>query len=1048
MALLLMTRYSTIPTRLDLPALENAVLERWHGERTFERSVEQRAGAPLYAFDDGPPFATGRPHYGHILTSYMKDVVPRYFTMRGYRVPRRWGWDCHGLPVEYEVEKELGLSGRGDIVAMGLARFTDACRSLVLRHADEWERVVTRLGRWVDFGDAYKTMDRSYMESVLWAFCRLHELGLLYEGHKVVPYCIRCQTPLSNFEARLDDAYRPRTDLSCVVKFRLADDPNASLLAWTTTPWTLPSNVALAVNPGLDYVDCVAGAERVWLASNATERFPQLTAPRRRAKGRELLGLRYTPPFPYFASVANAFVVLSADFVSADEGTGIVHLAPAFGEDDEIVCREAGIAGPQPVLDDGTFAPDVADFAGASVLETSPQIVSWLTQHDLIFEQSEYLHDYPHCWRCDWPLIYRAVRSWFVRVTTLKETLLAHNQQINWVPEHIRAGRFGQWLENARDWAISRNRFWGSPIPVWRCEACANSVVIQSVNDLETRAGRPVPDLHRPYIDEVRFPCDRCAATMARVPEVLDCWFESGSMPFAQVHYPFEQESEFAATFPADFIVEYVAQTRGWFYTLHVLAGALFEKPAFRNAVCHGVLLGVDGRKMSKRLKNYPDPMDLVAQHGSDALRIALLSSPVVRGVDIRFNQDGVRDAVRRFVIPLWNAFHYFTSYAALDGFEPRGRLDAMSPLDRYLLHETEQLRLSVEGAMERYDFGAAYDAIEAFIETLSGWYLRLSRSKAWSSGTSPAKTACYEVLHLSLDTTARVVAPFMPFVADALYQSLGPRHSVHLADWPTTRGEWSDERLAAEMRAVRTIVRLARSIRERLRIKHRHPLPALYVGGVDSSLLAAHADLLKQEVNVKNVEVLSKPDRYVTRALRLNTPDLSKRLKQRLPALQRAVAAADYVINPDGTLSAADVVLHAGEYSYRMEVADQGEAVAAEGRLVVLLDVARDDSLRMEGDARDLNRVVQDLRKRACLHYSDRIVVSILGSGLEPLLAAFGPWLMEQALAVALTTTELHDSVAAGLVTLGSGSAHVAIGLAPSDRRGPAAESSDVAPE
>lgn len=1043
-----MTRYSTLPTHLDLPVLETAVLERWRRERTFERSVAQRADAPLYAFDDGPPFATGLPHYGHILTSYMKDVVPRYFTMRGRRVPRRWGWDCHGLPVEYEVEKEHGLSGRGDIVSMGLAHFTEACRCLVLRYADEWERIVTRLGRWVDFGDAYKTMEPSYMESVLWAFGRLHELGLLYEGHKVVPYCIRCQTPLSNFEARLDDTYRPRTDLSCVVKFRLSDDPTASLLAWTTTPWTLPSNVALAVNPGLDYVEFVTGAERVWVAASAAERFPQLTMAARTAKGRELVGLRYVPPFPYFSSIPNAFVVLSADFVSADDGTGVVHLAPAFGEDDETVCREAGVTGPQPILDDGTFAGDVADFVGINVLEASPDIVSWLMQHGLVFEQSEHLHDYPHCWRCDRPLIYRAVRSWFVRVTALKARLLAHNRHINWVPGHIRDGRFGQWLENARDWAISRNRFWGSPIPVWRCAACANTVVIQGVKDLERRAGRSVPDLHRPYIDEVTFSCDRCGTTMVRVPDVLDCWFESGSMPFAQLHYPFEHESEFAATVPADFIVEYVAQTRGWFYTLHVLAAALFDTHAFSNAVCHGVLLGADGRKMSKRLKNYPDPMDVVALHGSDALRIALLSSPVVRGVDIRFNEDAVRDAARRFVIPLWNAFHYFTSYAALDEFEPCGRLDALSPLDRYLLHETEHLRLSVETAMERYDFGAAYDAIETFIETLSGWYLRLSRSKGWARETSPAKVSCYEVLHLSLETTARVVGPFMPFVADTLYEALGSRQSVHLADWPTARPEWTDERLARDMGAVRAIVRLARSIRERLRVKHRHPLPALYVGGVDSSVLAAHADLLEHEVNVKRVEVLSEPDRYVTRAVRLNTAELGKRLKRRLQALQGAVVAGDYVINPDGSLQAAGVVVHAGEYSYRIEVADQGTAAAAEGSVVVLLDTTRDDSLRLEGDARDLNRVIQDLRKRAGLRYSDRIVLSISGTGLQSLLTAFGPWLMEQALAVDLTRTALHNPLATASVRLGSGSPHVAIGLAFSDRRGPAPASSAIAPE
>ena len=1024
-----MTRYSAIPTQLDLPTLESAVLERWLRERTFERSIEQRAGAPLYAFDDGPPFATGLPHYGHILTSYMKDVVPRYFTMRGRHVPRRWGWDCHGLPVEYEVEKELGLSGRGDIVAMGLGRFTEECRALVLRYADEWERIVTRLGRWVDFRRAYKTMDRPYMDSVMWAFHRLHELGLLYEGRKVVPYCVRCQTPLSNFEARLDDAYRPRTDLSCTVRFRLADEPTASLLAWTTTPWTLPSNVALAVNPALEYSEFDTGFERVWVASSAVNRFPQLTTPLRRAKGHDLVGRRYVPPFPYFAATVNGFMVLGADFVSADEGTGIVHLAPAFGEDDEAVCREAGITGPQPVLDDGTFAPAVSDFAGAGVLDVSPQIVTWLDRRGLVFEHSEHVHDYPHCWRCDRPLIYRAVASWFVRVTALREVLLARNQEIGWVPGHIRDGRFGQWLENARDWAISRNRFWGSPIPVWRCDACRHAVIVGSVKELESRAGRVVADLHRPYVDEVRFDCERCGAPMTRTPEVLDCWFESGAMPFAQLHYPFEQASEFAATFPADFIVEYVAQTRGWFYTLHVLAAALFDQRAFTHAVCHGVMLGADGRKMSKRLKNYPDPLDVVSQHGSDALRIALLSSPVVRGVDIRFNQESVHDAARRFVIPLWNAFHYFTTYAALDGFQPCGRLEALSPLDRYLLHETEHLRLSVEHAMDEYDFGAAYDAIERFVDTLSGWYLRLSRSKAWSGGTSAAKTGCYEALHLSLDTAVRVIAPFMPFVADELYRSLGADDSVHLADWPAGRPAWTDERLASDMRSVRTIVRLARSIREHRRIKHRHPLPGLYVSGVEPSMLAAYGDLLRQEVNVKNVDVLADPDRFVKRTLRLNTPVLGKRLKQRLPELQRTIAAGNYVVEGDGTLHAGDIVLQPTEYSQRMDVTDEGETVAAEGSLVVLLDVSRDDRLRLEGDARDLNRLIQDLRKRAGLRYSDRIVLSVTGDQVEPLLAAFGPWLMEQALALDLATTQLDDAVASGSVTLGCGCAHVAIG-------------------
>ena len=1026
-----MTPYSPIPTELDLPALERAVLERWERERTFERSVEQRAGAPLYAFDDGPPFATGLPHYGHILTSYMKDVVPRYFTMRGRYVPRRWGWDCHGLPVEYEVEKELGLSGRGDILRMGMAPFIESCRSLVLRYAEEWERVVTRLGRWVDFKNAYKTMDRSYMESVLWAFHRLYELGLVYEGNKVVPYCIRCQTPLSNFEAKLDDAYRPRKDLACVVKFRLLDDPSASLLAWTTTPWTLPSNVALAVNPDLEYVECGAGSERVWVASTALQRFPELGEPRRTVRGNSLAGLGYAPVFPYFQSLANAFVVLAADFVTASEGTGIVHLAPGFGEDDEAVCRAAGVAGPQPILDDGTFSVEVVDFAGVGVFDASPRIVKWLAERDLLFEQSEHLHDYPHCWRCDRPLIYRAVRSWFVRVADLKDALVAHNKEINWVPEHIREGRFGQWLENARDWAISRNRFWGAPIPVWRCAACGETVVVKSGEDLEARAGRPVPDFHRPYIDELTFFCVKCGATMTRVPEVLDCWFESGAMPFAQLHYPFERDSEFHFSFPADFIVEYVAQTRGWFYTLHVLAVALFGRAAFENAVCHGVILGADGRKMSKRLKNYPDPLAVVAHHGSDALRIALLSSPVVRGVDIRFNQDAVRDAVRRFVIPLWNAFHYFTSYAALDEFQPCGRLDHLSALDRYLLHETEQLREHVEEAIERYEFGAAYDAIETFVETLSGWYLRLSRSKAWSEESRPEKLACYEVLHASLEAAARVVAPFMPFVADALYAALGSQQSVHLADWPAARPEWRNESLAAEMRAVRTVVRLARSVRERLRLKHRHPLSALYVGGVERSTLEAHADLLAREVNVKSVEVLKHPERYVKRTLVLNTAILGKRLKEKLSDVRAAADRKAYGINDDKTVTIRDFVLQPDEYSFRLEIADPTAAVAAEREVVVLLDVVRDERLCLEADARDLNRVIQDLRKRAGLRYSDRIAVSVSGAGTGQLLAGFRSWLMEQALALDLRTTELDDAMAVGVARLSSGSVHVAIARA-----------------
>jgi isoleucyl-tRNA synthetase len=1022
-----MTRYTAISTEFNLPRTERLVLEEWDRRGTFERSLAQRAGAPLYAFDDGPPFATGLPHYGHILTSYIKDVVPRYFTMRGYCVPRRWGWDCHGLPVEFEVEKELSLSGPGEIVAFGLDRFTEACRSLVLRYAAEWERVVTRLGRWVDFERAYRTMDRSYMDSVLWAFHRLHERGLVYEGQKVVPYCCRCQTPLSNFEAKLDDAYRPRTDLSCIVRFRLRDDPTSSLLAWTTTPWTLLSNVALAVHPELDYAECDADEERVWVAADALSRFPRLATPRRVVKGRALAGTLYQPVFPHFADLSRRFVVLAADFVSAADGTGIVHLAPAFGEDDEAVCREAGISGPHPVADNGTFTSEVPELTGTGVFEASPLIVTWLGERGLLFDRSEHQHDYPHCWRCDQPLIYRAVSSWFVRVSALKDSLQTHNQAVHWVPEHIRDGRFGRWLQNARDWAISRNRFWGSPIPVWRCTTCASTLVVGSAAELEVLAGRAVPDLHRPYIDGVQVPCDRCHGTMARVPEVLDCWFESGAMPFAQLHYPFEHDAEFEATFPADFIVEYIAQTRGWFYTLHVLAAALFQQPAFKHAVCHGVLLGTDGRKMSKRLRNYPDPLDVVAEHGSDALRIALLSSPVVRGTDIRFNEEAVRDAARRFIVPLWNAFHYLTTYAALDAFDPSGSVNTSSPLDRYLLHETERLRRSLEAAMDKYDFGEAYDSIEVFIETLSGWYLRLSRAKAWGSGLSPDKLGFYETLHVSLETAARLLAPFMPFVTEALFRALGSPDSVHLADWPEARPDWNDDGLADQMGSVRHVVRIARGIRERFGVRHRHPLSTMYVAGVDAMTMANHEELLRQEVNVKRVELLANPERHVKTILQLNTAVLGKRLKSALKPLQKAAAAGDYVVNANGSVSIQETVLTPGEYSFRHDALDGRAPVAAEGEIVVYLDVARNPGLRLEGDARDLNRAIQDLRKRARLNYEDRIDLSVSGAGVDALLAEHGPWLMEQVLAATLVPN-LDTADAEGTAVLSSGDARVLI--------------------
>ena len=1034
-----MSRFREVPIAVSFPALERQVLERWGQERTFERSVEARRGGPEYVFYDGPPFATGLPHYGHILTSYIKDVVPRYFTMRGCHVPRRWGWDCHGLPVELEVEKALGIKSRADVMTMGIGKFNEACRDSVLRYADEWRRIIGRLGRWVDFDDDYKTMDQGYMESVIWIWKTLHEKGLIYEGHKVVPYCTRCQTTLSNFEARLDDAFRPRQDPALTVRFRAAGEPTESLLAWTTTPWTLPSNVALAVGPAIDYCRVERPGESVWLAEAALERYRRELDPaqgwqvrERAVKGAALVGRRYQPLFPYFAATPGGFVVLAGDFVTTEDGTGIVHLAPAFGEDDHALCAAHGIQGPNPVRDDGTFDEQVTDFAGRHVFDANPAIAAKLKEEGAVLRRETYDHNYPHCWRCDSPLIYRAIETWFVKVTAIKERMLAANKQIRWVPEHIRDGRFGNWLENARDWAISRNRFWGAPIPVWRCDGCPALRVIGGARELGELSGRPVTDWHRPAIDEITWRCANCGGTMTRVPDVLDCWFESGAMPYAQVHYPFERKAEFEASFPGDFIVEYIAQTRGWFYTLVVLSAALFDERPFKDVVCHGVILAEDGRKMSKRLKNYPDPMALVEEHGSDALRVALLSSAVVGGADLRFAEASVRDAVRRIHLPLWNSLHYFASYARIDGFEPAPggfAFAAPTQLDRYLLSETEGLRAGVEEAMAGYDFATAYARIESFVTMLSTWYIRLSKQRLWRSGLDDDKRHAYEALHLALSTLARVAAPFLPFLAENLWEALGGEGSVHLADWPRGTGH-RDVEISAEMSALREVVRLARSIREDHRLKHRHPLGRVAIAGVPAHAIRDNLEMLQDELNVKAVEAIDHPDEVVARVVKLDYPRLGKRLRGEVKKVQAAIDAGQYALTDDGTrLQAGGHVLEPGEFTFHYVPREEGRGVAAHQDLVVVLDLTSDPALIAEGQMRDLNRGVQDLRKKAGLAYADRIELAVAASDeLQAVLDAHHDWLASQTLAVKIDRGGLGDALASDEIEVGEERVAVAL--------------------
>jgi isoleucyl-tRNA synthetase len=1043
--------YPVVPAHPSFPQLETEVLEYWAADGTFEASVDARPagdkGDNEFVFYDGPPFANGLPHYGHLLTGYVKDVVPRYQTMRGRRVERRFGWDTHGMPAETETEKQLGLKSKSEIDELGVAAFNAACRESVLRYTDEWQAYVTRQARWVDFEHDYKTLDLDYMESVMWAFKSLWDKGLVYQGFRVLWYCWHDGTPLSATETKMDDVYLDRQDPAVTVGLRLsAPDPDldgALALIWTTTPWTLPSNLAMAVNPDVDYVLVAARGERWVLAAARLSAYarelgedPEVLGTFR---GTDLVGLSYTPPFDFFLGRENAHRVLAADYVTTEDGTGIVHIAPAFGEEDKVVTDAAGIEVVVPVGTDGTFDATVPPYQGMLVFDANHQIIRDLKEHTapfvhgVLLRHDTYNHPYPHCWRCGNPLIQRAVDSWFVQVTAFRDRMVELNQEITWVPSHIRDGQFGKWLGNAIDWSISRNRYWGSPIPVW----CSDDPtyprvdVYGSLDELERDFGVRPTDLHRPFVDDLTRPNPddpTGRSTMRRVPEVLDCWFESGSMPFAQVHYPFENREWFEEHYPGDFIVEYNGQTRGWFYTLHVLATALFDRPAFRSCVAHGIVLGDDGLKMSKSRKNYPDVDEVFDRDGSDAMRWFLMASPILRGGNLVVTEQGIREGVRQAILPLWNTWYFHSLYAGAAGRTGTFRTDSTHVLDRYVLARTAALVDDVTAAMDVYDIAGACERVRDHAEALTNWYVRRSRDRFWAGDVDAIDT-----LHTVLEVTARIAAPLLPLTTEQLWRGLTGGRSVHLAEWPAADLLPHDDALVSAMERVRQVASAALSLRKARGLRVRLPLAGLTVAAADAATLAPFADILRDEVNVKDVVLTTDVAAHGRFEIAVNARACGPRLGGDTQKVIRAVKAGEWSTESDGTVTAAGIALLPGEFTERLVAVDADSTAALAGNTgLVLLDTAVKPELAAEGTARDVVRVVQQARRDAGLDVSDRITLTLdAPADVLDAVRAYEAFVAGEVLATSITYGPVANPTSTGPVAVPDGRmAEVRVGL------------------
>ena len=1009
--------YPSVDPQPQFPQLETDVLAFWDADGTFEASIEQRSrgvnGYNEYVFYDGPPFANGLPHYGHLLTGFVKDAVPRYHTMRGKRVERRFGWDCHGLPAEAEAERQLGISGRQAITDYGIDKFNEYCKVSVLQYTSDWERYVTRQARWVDFSNDYKTLDTSYMESVMWAFKTLYDKGLIYMGFRVLPYSWALETPLSNTETRMDDAYKQVQDPALTVAFTM--DDGDKILAWTTTPWTLPSNLALAVAPDVTYVRVRHGDSVYVLAKDrlgAYERELEGAEIVGEVQGSALVGRAYKPLFPYFADQPNAFRILSGDFVTTADGTGVVHMAPGFGEDDQRVCRDNGIDLVVPVDSRGCFTAEVPDYEGTLVFDANPLVIKALKERGVVLRHETYDHAYPHCWRTGKPLIYKAVSSWFVDVTKIKSRMVELNQSITWVPEHLRDGSFGKWLENARDWTISRNRFWGSPIPVWMSDdpTYPRIDVYGSVAELERDFGTTVTELHRPHVDDLVRPNPddpTGKSMMRRVPEVLDCWFESGSMPFAQVHYPFENQEWFDQHYPGDFIVEYIGQTRGWFYTLHVLATALFDKPSFSTCVSHGIVLGADGQKMSKSLRNYPDPMGVFDTHGADAMRWYLLSSSILRGSDFAVTEEGIRDTVRQVMLPIWNSWYFLTLYANAAGKQGRVRTDSTNVVDRYIFAKLNRTISLVTTSMDTYDLFEACQQIREFLDALTNWYIRRSRDRFWAGDDDAIDT-----LHTVMTVLCRLAAPLLPLVTENVYRGLTGERSVHLTDWPRVDEVPADDALVTTMDRVRDVCSTTLSLRKAKSRRVRLPLASITVAAPNATALEEFSSIITDEVNARLVTFSSDVAGVAREELQVIPAALGPRLGPNTQKVIGAVKRGEWEKTSTG-VRAGGVDLEPHEDALKLVADTSGNDDAAsaalgDGNGVVIVDLSLNDDLLAEGTARDIVRAVQQARRDAALDVSDRISLTL---GLDDSTAARIKSYLDYVAGETLATTLVIDA-------------------------------------